>query len=91
MAGDCAVRGAVCQETELYGGWAICGLPRYKPNLEGSVQSVRTAVVCRTVVNTNNTPYTMEYIKDLTQWVYRCPLPPGKFPTTYKSVSTLNY
>ena len=52
MAGDRTVRGAVCQETEPWGGWAVRGLPRHEPNRGGSVRSVRTAAVCGTVVNT---------------------------------------
>ena len=53
VAGDRAVRGAVCQETEPCGGWAVRGLPRHEPNRGGSAWSVRTAAVCETVVNTN--------------------------------------
>ena len=52
VAGDRAVRGAVRQETEPCGGWAVRGSPRHEPNRGGSVRSVRTAAVCGTVVNT---------------------------------------
>ena len=53
VAGDRAVRGAVHQETEPCGGWAVRGSPRHEPNRGGSVRSVRTAAVCGTVVNTS--------------------------------------
>ena len=53
VVGDRAVRGAVCQETEPCGGWAVRGSPRHEPNRGGSVRSVRTAAVCGTVVNTS--------------------------------------
>ena len=53
VAGNRAVRGAVCQETEPWGGWAVRGSPRHEPNRGGSVRSVRTAAVCGTVVNTS--------------------------------------
>ena len=52
VAGDRAFRGAVRQETEPCGGWAVHGSPRHEPNRGGSVRSVRTAAVCGTVVNT---------------------------------------
>ena len=52
VAGDRAVRGAVRQETEPCGGWAVRGSPRHEPNRGGSVRFVRTAAVCGTVVNT---------------------------------------
>ena len=48
-----AVRGAVRQETEPCGCWAVRGSPRHEPNRGGSVRSVRTATVCGTVVNTS--------------------------------------
>ena len=47
------VRSAVRQETELCGGWAIHGSPRHEKNRGGSVRSVRTAMVCGNMVNTN--------------------------------------
>ena len=53
LAGDRVVRGAVRQETEPCGGWAVRGPPRHEPNRGGSVRSMRTAAVCGTVVNTN--------------------------------------
>ena len=52
--GDRAVRGAVRQETEPCGGWAVRGTPRHEPNRGGSVWSIQTAVVCGTVVNTRD-------------------------------------
>ena len=52
MAEDRAVRGAVRQETEPCGGWAVRGSPRDEPNRGGLVRSVRSAAVCGTVVNT---------------------------------------
>ena len=57
VAGDRAVRGVVRQETETCGGWTVRGSPRHEPNRGGSVQSVRTAAVCRTMVNTGNCIY----------------------------------
>ena len=53
MVGDRAVRDAVRQETELCGGWAVRGSPRHELNRGGSMQSVRTGVVCGTVGNTS--------------------------------------
>ena len=52
VAGDRAVRGAVCQETKPSRGGAVRGSPRHELNRGGSVRSVRTAAVCVTVVNT---------------------------------------
>ena len=54
VAGDRVVRVAVRQETEPCGGWAVRGSPRHEPNRGSSVPSVRTAAVCRTVVNTKH-------------------------------------
>ena len=54
VAGDRAVRGAVREESEPCGGWAVRGSPRHELNRGGSVRSVRTAVVCGTVVNTRH-------------------------------------
>ena len=54
VAGDHAVCGAVRQETEPCGGWAVRNSPRHEPNRGGSVRSMRTATVCGTVVNTNH-------------------------------------
>ena len=56
VAGDRAVRGAVCHETKPCGGWAVRGLPRHEPNRGGSVRYVRTAAVCGSVVNTSHGP-----------------------------------
>ena len=62
VAWDRAVRGAVCQETEPCGGWAVRGSPRHKPNRGGSVRSVRTAAVCGTVVNTKSLIVTLLFL-----------------------------
>ena len=58
-----AVRGAVCQETELCGGRAVRGSPRDKPNRGAAVRSVRTTAVSETVVNTNCERYA-EHVYD---------------------------
>ena len=69
MAGDRAVRGAVRQETEPCGGWAVRGSPRHEPNHGGSVQSVRTAAVCGTVVNTRKESQVLkETIGKIVRW-----------------------
>ena len=60
VAGDRTVRGAVRQETEPCGGWAVRGSPRHEPNRGGSVRSVRTAVVCGTVVNNSRDPFPVD-------------------------------